>query len=144
MAEPKTKSQEITKPQLRKLFAMAKQMGMDKEDLSGLVFNLTGSDSISSMTKAQASRLIDYLVDRSRGDYRPTAASQAQLYKIRTLLDELGWGNDIKRLRGFIKRTAGVENERWLDAAGAWKVIEGLKKILQRQKKGDVQPEHNK
>lgn len=140
MADTKIKPHEITKPQIRKLFAMARQLGMDKEDLSGLTYNLTGSDSISSMTKVQASRLIDYLVDRSRGDYRPTAASQAQLYKINKLMKELGWGNDIKRYRGFLKRTASIENERWLDAAGAWKVIEGLKKILKRQKEGRTQP----
>jgi len=124
----------ITKPQIRKLWTVAKQLGMDDVDLRGLVFNMTGSDHISTITKAQAGRLIDYLVDRSRGDYRPRAVSKQQLYMIRKLAAELGW-DDPRRLAGFIKRQTGVDSERWLDAGGAWKVIEGLKKMLKREVK---------
>lgn len=123
----------ITTPQIRKLFAMSKQLGMDEVDLRGIVFNMTGSDHISTITKAQANRLIDYLTDKERGDYRPAAASRQQLYLIRKLAAELGWGDNPKRLAGFIKRQTNVEHERWLDAGGAWKVIEGLKKMLQRE-----------
>lgn len=124
----------ITTPQIRKLFAMSKQLGMDEVDLRGIVFNMTGSEHISTITKAQANRLIDYLQDKQRGDYRPAAASRQQLYLIRKLAAELGWNDNPKRLAGFIQRQAGVEHERWLDAGGAWKVIEGLKKMLQREK----------
>jgi hypothetical protein len=124
----------VTKPQIRKLFAMAKQLGMDDVDLRGIVKNVTGSDHVSTITKAQAGQLIDYLTDRARGDYRPAAASRQQLYMIRKLAAELGWNDNPNRLAGFIKRQTGVDHERWLDAAGAWRVIEGLKKILNREK----------
>jgi hypothetical protein len=127
----------ITKPQIKKIFAMAKQLGMDEVDLRGLAYNLTGSESISTMTKKHAGRLIDYLNDRSRGDYRPQAVSRQQLYLMKKMAAELGWSNP-RQLAGFIKRQAGVENERWLDANGARKVIEGLKKVLERSKKGNV------
>lgn len=124
----------ITTKQIRKLWMQAKELDMEEEDLRGLVFNLTGSDHISTMTKAQAGRVIDYLSDRIRGDYRPHAASRQQLNKIKKLAAELGWGDDPKRLAGFVKRQTGVDNERWLDAGGAWRVIEGLKKMLKREK----------
>lgn len=123
----------ITKPQIKKIYVTAKQLGMDTEDLHGLVHNMTGSDHVSTITKAQAGRLIDYLEERSRKNYRPEAASRQQLYLIRKLAAELGWSDNPKRLEGFIKRQTGVEHERWLNAGGAWKVIEGLKKMLQRE-----------
>lgn len=120
----------ITKPQIKKLWALAKQTGMDEIDLRGLVKNLTGADSISGMTKAQAIRLIDYLVDRQNKDYRPEMASRQQIYKIRQLAAELGWEH--YQLKGFLRKYAGVENLRWLDARRAYNVIEGLKKVKER------------
>jgi len=126
----------ITKPQIKKLWALAKQTGMDEIDLRGLVKNLTGADSISGMTKAQAIRLIDYLVDRQNKDYRPEMASRQQIYKIRQLAAELGWADN--QLKGFLRKYAGVENMRWLDARRAYNVIEGLKKLKERISKKNV------
>ena len=124
---------QITKPQIKKLWAIVKQLGMDEADLRGLAKNLTGADSISGMTKAQAIRLIDYLAERQRGDYRPEMASKQQLYKIKGLAKDMGWED--YRLKGFIRKYAGVENERWLDARRAYNMIEGMKKIKERQTK---------
>lgn len=120
----------ITKPQIKKLWVLAKQSGMDEVDLRGLVKNLTGADSISGMTKAQAIRLIDYLMDRQKGDYRPEMASAQQVYKIRQLAAQMGWADH--QLKGFLRKYAGVENMRWLDARRAYNVIEGLKKVKKK------------
>jgi hypothetical protein len=119
--------------QIKKIWVTAKQLGMDEIDLRGLVKNLTGADSISGMTKAQASQLIDYLVDRQKKDYRPEMASAQQLYKVRQLSAEMGWAD--YQLKGFLRKYAGVENLRWLDARRAYNVIEGLKKIKERIQK---------
>ncbi|GBF34122.1 hypothetical protein DCCM_3234 [Desulfocucumis palustris] len=130
-------SGKITAPQIKKLYITAKQLGMDDEDLHGLVYNMTRSEHISKMTKTQAGRIIDYLSDKLNRNYREEAASKQQLYKIHQLAAQLGWSDNPNRLAGFIKKTAGVEREQWLTAAGAYKVIEGLKKILQRQGKNE-------
>ncbi|SHJ59843.1 regulatory protein GemA [Desulfofundulus thermosubterraneus] len=128
-----------TAPQLRKLFCLARELGMDHEDLRGLAYNMAGVDGLSQLTRRDAMRLIDYLVDRSRKDYRPTAASRQQIYLIEKLAAELGWNDNPRRLAGFVRRTAGVAHMRWLDAAGAYRVIEGLKKMVERRKKNPVQ-----
>jgi hypothetical protein len=130
---PETKIETITKAQMRKMWAMAKELGMDGVDLHGLVFNLTRKEHISQVTKAQAIIVIDYLVDRKKGDYRPEMASAQQMYKIRKLAGEMGWED--YRLKGFIRKYAGVENERWLDARRAYNIIEGLKKVKERRTK---------
>jgi hypothetical protein len=128
--------EKITAAQLRKLFVLARQLGMDIEDLRGLAYNLAGADGLSQLTKLDGMRLIDYLIDRANNDYRPHAASRQQWHLIRELAARLGWNE--KRLSGFVRRTAGVESGRWLDAAGAWKVIEGLKEVVKREDKRRV------
>ncbi len=127
------KKETITRAQMRKIWALAKEIGIDEVDLRGLVLNLTGREHISQITKAQAIVVIDYLVDRKKGNYRPMMASSQQMYKIRILAKEMGWDNG--RLKGFVKKYAGVENEKWLDARRAYNIIEGLKKIKERQTK---------
>jgi len=127
------KKETITRAQMRKLWALAKEIGIDEVDLRGLVLNLTGREHISQITKAQAIIVIDYLVDRKKGNWRPAMASAQQMHKIRSLAKEMGW--DDGRLKGFVRKYAGVENERWLDARRAYNIIEGLKKIKERQTK---------
>ncbi|MEW6423159.1 MAG: phage protein GemA/Gp16 family protein [Bacillota bacterium] len=124
MAEPATKAQ------IKKIWITAKQLGMDEVDLRGLVGNLTGANSVQAMTKAQAIRLIDYLLDRQNKDYRPEMASRQQIWKIKQLAAELGWQDH--QLKGFLRKYAGVESLRWLDARRAYNAIEGLKKLKER------------
>lgn len=122
----------ITKPQIRKLWAMARQLGMDKVDVHGLIFNMTGSGHVSTISRAQAASVIDYLTDRQKKQYRPEMASRRQLWKIQQLAKELGWENNPKRLLGFVRKYAQVESLKWLDARAAYQIIEGLKKLLKR------------
>jgi len=128
-------AQLITQPQIKKLWVMARELGMDEVDLRGVVYNITGSDHISTLTVAQAARVIDYLQDRLDRQYRPEMASKAQVWKINKLAGELGWADNPKRLKGFVKKYAKVEDLRWLTARAAWQIIEGLKKLLERQAK---------
>lgn len=132
-------AQLITPPQTRKLWVMARELGMDGDDLHGLVYNLTGSEHISTISKMQAARVIDHLQDRLDRQYRPEMASRKQLWKIKQLARELGWEDNQKRLKGFVRKYAKVEDLRWLNARGAWQVIEGLKALKKRTGEGKVE-----
>ncbi|MCR4442946.1 MAG: regulatory protein GemA [Peptococcaceae bacterium] len=125
------KTKEISPGQIKKLWASARENGLEEDDLRQLIKNLTGSEKISTMTSDQAVRVIDILTGKT--EYRPGFASKEQLWKIKQLATELGWGDNPKRLRGFIKKYAGVENMKWLRERQASNIIEGLKKIQQRQ-----------
>lgn len=129
MGEPASKAQ------IRKIHVVAGQLGLGKTDLREMVRNLTDQDSVAGMTKAQAIKLIDYLVDLQNNSYRPAAASPQQIWKIKQLASALGWDNP-RRLNGFLKKYAKVERLEWLDARRAYQVIEGLKKMAERLGEG--------
>lgn len=118
---------------MRRIWASARELDIDDDLLHSVVKNLTGSDSISGLTKAQAGRVIDYFEQRKGKQPGIQMASKQQIWKIEQLADELGWSANPKRLAGFIKKYAGIESLKWLTAAKAWRVIEGLKKIKKRQ-----------
>lgn len=130
----KLQTEKITPAQIRKLFALARELGLDHEDLRGMAYSLAGAEGVSRLTKGDAMRLIDRLEGRAKKDYRPTAASRQQLHKIDRLAAELGWSDNPRRLEGFVKRTAGVDKMRWLDYEGASKVIEGMKSMVKQKK----------
>jgi hypothetical protein len=119
----------LTKPQLKKIWATARELGMDKDLLYSVVQHLTGSDSISSLTIAEANTVIDFLTNQAI----PGRATKQQIWKINRLAEELGWDDNPSRLVGFIKKYAGVENIKWLTSNQAWRIIEGLKKMKARQ-----------
>lgn len=131
-------SGKLTPAQLRKIWTMAREVypaGEAEDLLRGLVKELTGSDRISTLTPDQASRVINALMKKSvpTPPRRPGMASDGQLRKIKALIHALGWNDNPRRLRGFLKKYAGIEREEWLTAHQAWRVIEGLKATLKRQ-----------
>lgn len=127
MAAPST----ISKPQIKKIWVTARNVGInDEEILRDLIEAITGSRSISKMSKDEANMIIDAL----NGKDRPGFASSQQVWKINQLAKELGWDNP-KRLKAFIKKYYGVDEPRWLKSYAAWKCIESLKKLLTNEKK---------
>lgn len=124
----------ISKGQLAKIWAMARQLDMDSDLLHVFVLNCTGQESISALSKVQAIKVIDAL--EGNLNKRPVnRASKEQLWKMKQLAKQLGWDNP-KRLQGFVKKYGGVENPEWLTPAKAWRVIEGLKKLAERTESG--------
>lgn len=132
---------EITAAQRKKIYATARELGLDNDLLHALVQGITGKEHISDLTKRQAGLIIDEIERRANRSGRSTVlptgsmvvlATKKQLWKIRELEKELGWEDNPKRLRGFCKKYAGVDNPRWLTKAQAWKIIEGLKVLLSR------------
>lgn len=130
----------IAGPQMKRLWASARELEMDSDAVHALVKAVTGADHISTLTHAQAVQVIDAL--STRKGKPPGGVSKKQMWLIRDLARQLGWSDNPKRLRGFTKRQAGVERLEWLTASGARRVVEGLKALLKREKKDDASESH--
>ena len=116
----------ITAPQMRKIYAVAREQGIDKETLYELVEATTSSSSIKALTVQQANDVIDRLVGKQT--IKGYATEKQKAY-IRNLTKDLG-RDDPKRLRGFLKKYTKVDDIKWLTQRQASNVIEGLKRQL--------------
>jgi hypothetical protein len=121
---------DITQAQVRKLWAVARELGLTDKLLHDAVWNITHKEHIPDLTKEEAIQVIDWL--ETFKEDRPDMVTKRQLWKIDQLVKELGW-NDPKQLRGFLHKYAKVEHTRWLTKEQASKIIEGLKAILKKQ-----------
>lgn len=123
----------ITSAQIKKLWTMAKQLNLTSEAMHQIVMELTGVESVKAMSKAAANHLIDIFDGHISGKYGSDIATNKQLFAIESYRAELGW--DSEHLRSFISRTSGVHHIQWLDRKAASKVITGLSKTLEHQRK---------
>lgn len=123
--------------QIRKIYATASELGIDNDMLHTYVFNATGSQSISVLTVKEAAKVIDGLeahrIEKNGGNVRGMANERQQRY-ILDLAKKLGWKDEPWRLKGFIRKYAGVEEVKWLSSKQASNIIEGLKKIIDKEK----------
>lgn len=112
-----------------------KQLGMDSDDLHALVLRETGKESIRKCTDLQLERVLKALkLMTGIQEARSGRATAKQLKYIASLEYQLGWKNNPERMRGFLKKNRYPENVKWLDVKQASNLIEGLKKLLQREK----------
>lgn len=114
--------------QMRMIYALARQAGMDNDTLHDMAMGITGKESLSAMSAAEGARVIDRLKAYlgANGDI-PNRATQKQQWLICRIEAEIGWKNAPNRLRGLIQRVAGVSDARFLTVDQARKVIEALK-----------------
>lgn len=128
----------ISTGQIRKIYATASELGIDNDMLHTYVFNATGSEHISTLTVREAAKVIDGLeahkIQKDGNVIKGRANDRQQKY-ILDLSKKLGWGNEPWRLKGFLRKYAGVEELSWLTPKQASNIIEGLKKILEKEKK---------
>lgn len=118
--------------QIKKIFALARDAGLDNDVLHELVASVTGSESIKALTKNQGILVIDRL-NQLLG-YTTDRASSKQVWQINKLAEELGWKDNPKRLRGFLESQQGVSHPKYLKSHQAVKVIEAMKAMKKRQK----------
>ena len=147
MRETNTNSFErkITGKQLKIIWTLARQLGMDSELLHDMVFQVTGKDSLKKLSVWEAAAIIDGLVDdgakvrkkrkprRSLPENVVELVTGKQIRLIEYLVDQLKWNNP-EQLKGFNRRV--IKKERICTKRGAAKIIEGLKAILDRKQKG--------
>lgn len=132
-----------TPPQIRKIYALAKELNLDSDLLHEFTFNLVKRDSISKLTNIEAITLIDELEYKKTGvrkekTYRSNRATEDQIYKIKALETSLGWDTNPNRLKGFMKKYSRVDNIKWLTSEAASNLIEALKKVEEREHKKKI------
>ena len=147
----------ITRPQIAKIWASAHEIGLDRETL----YLLVPGGSISNLTRNEASALIERLaVPDHVGNafHRPTqtrlrvqsalrqktsaSVTDRQRRFITALFNRLGWSSQPNRIRGFLKKFAGVESVAELRRRKrAIALIEALKAMVKRSKR--KQPRRN-
>jgi len=149
MKETNTNSFErkITGKQLRMIWTLARQLGMDSELLHEMVFEVTGKDSLKKLTVPEAVGIIDGLVNdgaKVRKKRKPRRnlpenvvelITGRQIRLIEYLVDQLGWNNP-NQLTGFNRRV--IKKERICTKQEASKIIEGLKAVMNRKERKEV------
>ena len=132
----------VTRAQVAKIWACARDLGLDRE----MLYLLVPRGSISALSHREASELIEHLVElgarrvaaaqpkaADRSD--PNAATQEQRNFIHFLFGRVGWIGSPARVRGFLRKFAGADTiEAIRDRKRASAIIEALKAIHQRQK----------
>ncbi len=122
----------MTEKQRKLLFVLAKQRGMDNELLHSYVETQTGKQSITEVTTQEAKTLIDGLQEKKQTV--KGYITEKQLKYIKGLCQCLSW--EEKALRQFIEKQYGISNVNWLTSKQAAKLIEGLKSIWEKDKRG--------
>lgn len=120
----------ITNAQLRMIYGLGKRAGLDNDTLHDMAHGMAGVDSLKAMTRQQAARLIDRLMNGARAEAVGPAnrATPAQRRKIYALTREMGW--DDGRLNAFLARRFGCAHVNFLPAGKVGPVIEALKSML--------------
>lgn len=118
--------------QIKAIWALGKRLGMDADDLHAIAYRISGLESISALTGREAGRMIDEL--KMRAGEKPNAPcsgagrlTAAQQRMIAVLIRDLRWIDQPGRLRGFLRKYAGVDDVRFLTVQQASRVIDGLK-----------------
>ena len=121
----------VTSAQLKAIFALSRKLGMDMEDLHGMAYRISGTDSLRTLSGREAGRMIEELKTRCGQPVIRTGggagrATEAQQRKIFRLTCELGWNDQPERLRGYIRRMCKADDVRFLTPQQASVVIDGL------------------
>ena len=128
-------------PTLRMLWGLAKsaELQLTDEELHLVVQAQTGKDSMRTLTPGEIKRVAFVLrqmkdsAKRGRKkDVSVANSTSRQIQKIHALERELGWDNPA-RLSGFCRRMFRIDNVQWLNYQQCSKLIEALKKMLERR-----------
>jgi hypothetical protein len=146
----------ITKPQIRKLHASARELGIDYGLLHDLVREETWKESIRDLSREEASRIIERLVsygaspgkmtERRDEPRRRRASLPSGVTKLATanqrryiahLERELGWEENPERLRGFTWRI--IKQERVRTVEEGQRLILAMKAMVARKQKEELE-----
>ena len=134
----------ITKRQIKLVWVLARQIGMDSDLLHELVFKVTGNDSLKALSIKEANQVIDSLIYAGAKVKKTTKPRRKalppnvvelitpdQVRFIKYLEKELGWHENPERLKGFLKRT--IKSEVARTKKQGIKIIQGLLSMVRRQ-----------
>lgn len=129
----------ITQAQIRKIYVLGRDLGLEQGLLHEHVCMLTGKGSIKSLSCREAAGVIDSLAGKAPSVRNP--ASTRQLDYIRGLIKGLGWTDkqgrpDMGRLDGMCRKYTKVQCHRQLDKGSASALIEALKNMKKQGQEG--------
>lgn len=131
-----------TKPMIKKLWGIAKcpELKLSDEDLHLIVAKYTGKDSIRELNSRELNACIreigkmrDSAKKSSGRKWGGNPQTENQRKKIYKLTKELGWDKP-SRVNGLCMRMFKVSGVEWLTYQQCSKLIEALKKMLEREK----------
>ncbi len=134
----------VTYDQIKKIYAAARERGMDNDLLHEHMEMLLHKTSIKELTKREAVMLIDSLEGKAASGQDHATGRQMQY--IFGLMKELGWMTeegkpDLDRLNRFLQsEKAGfrLSDYRWLKKGTASDLIEALKAMAVRKREKEV------
>ncbi|MEC1178518.1 regulatory protein GemA [Metasolibacillus meyeri] len=119
---------------VKKIWAIARDIGMEREDIYSVLLRETGKDSMRKCSQKELERvLLSLRAVQGHRDARSNKATKKQLWKIEQLEQQLNWQSEPQRLQGFLKKYYKVERVEWLTSKQAWRLIESLKKLLEKE-----------
>jgi len=119
---------------IKKIWATARSIGMEQEDIYNVLQRETGKDSMRQCSQKELERVLLSLQSmQGFNNFRGNRVTKKQLWKIGQLEKQLGWQDNPQRLKGFIKKFYSVEQMEWLTSTQAWRLIESLKKLAQKE-----------
>lgn len=120
--------------QIKNIWGLSKELNLSKDNLYDTIEGLTGKDSMRQLSTKELNKVIMELGRMKDGHKKKgQLASDKQVWKVHELEKQLGWSGEPARLKGYLKKRFGVENIRWMTSQQAWKAIEGLKKMADRE-----------
>ncbi len=120
---------------LKAIWATAHELGLTTDNVHDVVYREVGKEGLRQCSAPELHKVLDALKLHVKMSKELTGRiSDKQLSYIRGLEKQLGWSDDPKRLQGFVKKFAKVDDVKWLTAKQASKIIEGMKKIVDRDK----------
>ncbi|MDE7339952.1 MAG: regulatory protein GemA [Lachnospiraceae bacterium] len=130
----------ISVSQMRKIYALARERGMDSDLLHAHMQALTEKESMKELTMSEGIRMIESLEGKPTELKGQIKASYKQMQYIYGLMKRLGWVTgtgepDTERLDRFLQSPkAGINlgSYKWLTKEKASKLIEALKSISER------------
>ena len=121
---------------IKAIWAISGNLGVTKENVYTLLSRETGKERMTDCDDSELLKFLKALDSYKSGNKaREGRITDKQHSFIKSLENQIGWADDPKHLRNFIKKYTKVDFLDWLTQKQASAVIEALKNIKNRMDK---------
>lgn len=116
------------------IWTIGKQLSMSESDVRAVLLRETGKESMRACSDKELARVVLALrqIQGEGSQHTGNHATKRQVWMIGQLEEKLGWKDNSKRLQAWLKKYYQVDSVQWLTRSQAWRVIESLKKMLEK------------